>query len=314
MTLRRGAIILFILAIEFSAQAQWAVQSAAMAPTPIAFSFQDSTATLSIGVRSLAGNTPFFVTITGGTPEYLRPRRAYHTTQPANYLEFDIYDNLTNRNPILPVTDPAITASNVISGVTAGNRRATVTCPVLVPEIQSWNLFPSGTYRKVLAVNLYQGPFVQGGPYTYRATRNVTVNITVANTYVGVQITNPGGTYGSGMSAATLDFGTLSTGQFAARDAVVKSYLAYTLTFSSLNLGSLRPVSGATPNIPYAFTFEGTPRSLFTPWTSGVYALLNPATGAERNHPLTFTIGTVNPMLQSAGLYTDTLTVTITTQ
>jgi spore coat protein U-like protein len=54
-------------------------------------------------------------------------------------------------------------------------------------------------------------------------------------------------------------------------------------------------------------------RSLATPWTSGVYALLNPTTGAERNHPLTFTIGTVNPMLQSAGLYTDTLTVTITT-
>ena len=310
--LRRSILsIIFALSIGAAAWGQWTINSAAVSPNPITYAFADIQGLVSIQIRSPARNMPFWITVDGGAPEYLRPRRVVNG---ANWIEYDIYDNMTNRNVILPVTDGSITVANVLSGITGATRRATVTCPLFVPELQGGSIFRSGTYSYTLTVRVYAGTFVQGAYPVASATRNMTVSIRILNTYVGVQIADTGGAFGSGLSAASLDFGTLTSGETAGKDVVVKSNLPYTLRFSSLHGGSLAPASGTTPNIGYSFAFEGTTRSLVIPWTSGVYTALSPTLGEERNHPLLFTIGTVNVVGQAAGIYSDTLTVTLTTQ
>jgi len=295
--------------------AQWGITAASVnGGTNIAYSFADIEVAVSVTVRSLNPSSSFFFTIDGGGTSELYPRRSYRG---ADWVDYNIYQDSTYQDIILPVTEP-ITIANVVSGVTAANRRRTVTIPLLVPEAQSGTNFPTGNYASTLTIRLYTGTYAAwvagGGTAPAIATRNITVTIALANNFVRVFVVQDGGSWEEGTANATLDFGTLTTGLIRSMDVLVKSYPRnwYTLRFHSANGGALAPVIPGPPNIPYTFYYEGAVHSLAADYTSPQYPDMDATDYDPDVYDIDFEIGTVDPVNQLPGEYSDIITITLT--
>lgn len=309
-----AVILIAVIAAPLSAQG-WSITAAtANNGNDIAYSFAEAYANVSIRVRSPARNMNFFVTIDGGTPSHLYPRRC---DQGAAWVDFDIYQDTTYANLILPATEASISEDNVISGRTSPWTR-TVTSFIRVPEAQSGTTFPTGDYIEDLTVSVYEGTFADwlagGGTAPAEATRNLRVTINITNNFVRVFVAEDGGTWDEGTANATLDFGTLSTGLTRSMDVLVKSYPrnGYTLNFHSANGGALAPVIPGPPAIPYTFYFEGGVQSLVTDYTSPEYPDMASTDLDPDVYDIDFEIGTVDPVSQLPGEYSDIITITLT--
>ncbi len=251
--------------------------------------------------RQGRGDIDFFVTVDGGLSNSFQPRYA---TSGTNRIEYYIYDNLTARNVLK--SGAGVSAPNVIIGgfndPTSWYETTTASYAIYVPAGQ---FLPLGEYRDTLTFTLYTGT-----PANYNPSSAVSLTVPVVlatSRYLGVRLASPGGSYASGSSAYTLNFGNLWRGLTKELDMVVSSTIYFDVALASSRNGNLRQVGGSDL-VPYTLRIDGAPVSLTSGW---ILALQNqgPTIGGQRSYRIGVEIGDVTG--RDAGTYRDTVTVSV---
>jgi hypothetical protein len=253
-------------------------------------------------IRHTGAACSYFITFSAGNSGVFTSRTA---TSGANKLNYQIYDNITNKNILENLTaNPG--QSNVLSGSFASGNATQI--QTFTSYFAANQLPTSGTYTDSIRMDIYIGTVASHGASV--RNRTYAVSITVP-TLLDIAIVPTGSPFNVADGSMTFNFGTLSNGESLSADFMVRSNYLNTVKVTSTNGQVLKnTISGDTSQVPYTFAFNsgsvilpaGTPVNVVTSQPA------TPATG--KRYPMSVTIGTVG--WQTATTYTDIITFTAT--
>ena len=253
-----------------------------------------------IQVRHKGAATSYFVTFSTGSSGSFAARTAVNG---GRVLQYQIYDNLTNRNVQKDLTaSPA--ASEVISGSMPQSNGFQTQTGAFTVYLLPGQLPPAGIYTDTITMKLYPGTV--GSPGAVQDTASFIVSITV-NAALDIALVPRGAPFSIYGTSLALNLGVLAAGGTGSVDLVIRSNSLNSVTVSSQAGGVLKNVDTTDPStVPYSLAVNGTPASLAAgvPWPIVTSA---PATAfAGSRYTLTFTVGTA--VWPTEGSYSDVLT------
>jgi hypothetical protein len=294
------ALLLAVLAAG-AASALTITDKANVTTTALAVAYApDATAkgTAKIRVRkdTYVGNFCVVLTLVSLTPSAAEPL-SYRAATPAATAATTL---ALNGNPAA--------ASEVLSGNFSAAAAASATVNFNYAfQVLSATMPPPGSYVAVIREDLYPSAYPPTGTIT--DTNTLTVTVTVPPIYdVAAVPTN--GAFAVGSVSQNLDFGPLSPGLVRAADLAVRANSPYTLSLASANSGALANPLDPSSRVDYGLTVGGAGVDL----SAGPVALAvgrQPGYSAVHRYPLEFAIKPF-ALFPSAGSYSDTLTVTLT--
>lgn len=245
-----------------------------------------------------------FTAGSSGNPENRRAVSAAGTTLP-----YRIVDSEAAGNDLKTVSDDP-TENEVLFGTVARGETVTETFDVLLP---GGDLPPPGSYTDNITVELFDTlvSSIIGGDPDLVETSPLDIEIVVP-TLVDLSLVPVGGTFDPGSNAYLLDLGLLEDGTIGVLDMLVRANVAYSVTATSANDGTLAHIDpGDASRVGYTLRVDGSPADL----ASGPAVLATgtgptPTTGAR--YELEVEVG--DPEDATAGTYEDTLQVTVTAQ
>jgi hypothetical protein len=166
--------------------------------------------------------------------------------------------------------------------------------------------FPrKGEYTDEIELRLYASSTASGTPH---ATEVIELTVTMAEV-IDMQITHPGGVYGSGVQDYEIEFDPVLPGMTRQADLLVRANTVFSVEIESFR-GGVLTIPDDTSTIAYRFVFDGKTTSL--PAASPVPATTgeSPTSWGGRSFPMVVEIQEYG-LLPTAGTYTDTLNITI---
>lgn len=210
-------------------------------------------------------------------------------------LNYQIFEDSSRPRLLANVQAPQ--SSGVLTAVLRGETRE-LTLDMLL-KIPAGQTVHAGTYSDIVTASLYDAK-------TLRLLDQATISLTVpvparAEVTVSASSTHPS----FAKTYATLDLGTLETGETGTAYIFVRSTSDYTVSLASENGGKLRRQRGGWM-ISYALTVDGAPVRL-TSTPQRVLTAPGPTNGDA--HELEVTVGDVSR--KRAGRYTDLLRIMV---
>jgi hypothetical protein len=249
-------------------------------------------------VRHKGAACSYYITFSAGGAGSYTNRQLKNGTVP---LDYQIYDNMTNRNILKDIPGATFIYEVISSTVPQSNQNATY------PHSFTFYALPgqaptAGSYTDSFNVSLYLGTFPSGtlidGPMSVGATMTM-------GSAVAVSIVAPGASFDNFNTSYPMNLNDLTVPKTVYADLMVRSNAIHSVTLTSTNGGILKGPDPAE-TIPYVFKINNITRTLLpaTPFTlvSGVAPTL--VTGDR--YPMSVTIGTVSYLAE--GTYTDTIT------
>jgi spore coat protein U-like protein len=231
-------------------------------------------------------------------------------------MNYQLYTNSPLTNVFLdPVTGDSGTASNMVSFAGGDQSIATLTYYFSIPPGQ---YIPSGLYQDNVLLTLYGGTFLH--PSMPIASLSASHQATVRATAL-LSLVPTGNAFDPNQTSTTMDFGTLVPGQSMSIQALFKSNdnTGYKVYMRSDNGSSLKQVGGAA-TIPYSLALSPSnspnltnvvPHPTLTTTDMQVASStgVTPSTADRLN--VSATVGSFSAPVQSPGVYSDVITVTI---
>jgi spore coat protein U-like protein len=259
--------------------------------------------TVNFTITKLAnGNKSYAVTAgpSGNTGTYTR-----RLASGGNTLNYQLYTS--SAMSFVLEAPPTANSSQVISGNSVAQSGTVIplSFTFYIPPNQ---LVAPGNYSDQITMSIFNSYNDNGSP---QDTATVLITAVVAST-ASLCLVPTGSSFNNSSANQTLDFGTLAQGQVKSCDLLVLKNTSCTVNFSSANLGVLKSTPVATSDqIPYSCTVNGSVLNL-----AQIASLSLPsgvsATSDGTRLPITITIGNLgNP---AAGIYSDSITITVTVQ
>lgn len=218
----------------------------------------------------------------------------------SSILHYQIMDSAAS-GIVLKDTDGDSSGESLISG----EGSTTVSFDVIIPQGQT---LYSGTYTDQVTISMYR---VRRDSFRVQDTAVMVITASVSES-LAVSVAEAGGTFESGRSNVTLDFGSLSEGNSAVLDLIVRSSVNYSVGLESAGGGRMvSAISGETSSVPYTLEADGSLLVL----ESGVVEIAagtGPTPAAGDRVSLFFEIG--DPSGATSGIYEDALTIVVTTR
>jgi hypothetical protein len=253
-------------------------------------------------IRHTGAACSYFITFASGSSGTFTSRTA---KSGANILNYQIYDNITNKNVLEDLT-ASPTSANVLSGSFAAGTATQV--QTFTSYVATTQLPPVGTYTDAIRMDIYIGTIAAHGASVRNRTFTETMTVP---TLLDICLVPTGSSFNVASTSTTFNFGTLSTGQNLGDDFMVRSNGLNTVKVTSTNGQVLKnAISGDISSVPYIFAVNAVAYTL--PAATAVTIIASqPATVATgKRYPILVTIGTIGWV--SAATYTDTITFTAT--
>ena len=253
-----------------------------------------------IQIRERGAATSYFVTFSAGSSGSFAARTA---KSGANVLEYQIYDNITNRNVLKDLTaNPALT--EVITGSFPASAAWQTQTKSFTVYLLPGQLPPAGTYTDTITMELYAGTPASHG--AVQATNTFGVLITM-NAALDIALVATGSPFSVTGTALPLNLGVLAAGGFSSADLVIRANSLNSVTVSSQAGGILKNTDPLdTSTVPYAFALNGTPVALPAGTPRPIVTSAAATTFAGRRYALSVTVGTA--VWPTEGSYSDVLT------
>lgn len=207
----------------------------------------------------------------------------------------------------LSLTGAPTGPSQVLTGTFASNAKSNTTITLdFAFVVMPATLPPPGTYVATIDESLYGTSYLPTG--TAYSSNTLTVTVTVGAHY-DVSVVPTGNSFSLTSTSQALDFGSLSQGSTLGADILVRANVSYSLSLSSANSGSLVDVVDPTSLVGYSLMSNGVGYSL-SPGPALIAGGAAATFGSPQRYALAFTILPL-PTFPTAGTYTDTITITL---
>ncbi len=259
----------------------------------------DRAQSVTLSVTKTNGSCSYFITASPGNSSNYNARQLFGP----NRLTYNLYP-LANSTVVLGDLPGATASQTIVGTLSGGTSTNNHTYQFDIPVQQ---IVAAGSYSDTVQFKLYQGD-INGN--TLAQMVNVTHSASVPSV-AELSLVATGGAFDVTSVSRALNFGTLSQGQTLATDLLVRGNNGFDVTMQSLN-GGVMALSPAldTSTVPYTLTVNGAGASLAGAGTT--VATVGSATTLSGNRfPIQVTIGAISGGA-SAGTYTDSITVTVT--
>lgn len=165
----------------------------------------------------------------------------------------------------------------------------------------------SGYFQDTVTVSLYSEVLFANN-YVLAQSKNITLRA-LADSSIDLSLVDSGGAFSAGDTAQTVDFDTLTSGEFLNYDTMIRSNDGYAVTFQSQNGQRLKHLT-SNATVPYSVQLDGNTLDLSSGSTVQVKTQTGTTPAAGHRLPTRFTIGTLSGG-EPPGDYKDVITVTI---
>jgi hypothetical protein len=256
----------------------------------------------SMTIRHTGVACSYFITFAPGSSGVFTNRTAKNGT---NVLNYQIYDNITNKNILEDLTGSPGTA-NVLSGSFGAGTLTQIFS--FTSYIAPGQLPIPAAYTDAIRMDIYIGTIASHGASVRNRTFTETLTVPAL---LDISIVPTGNIFNVSSVSLPFNFGTLSTGENQGCDFLIRSNGINTVTVTSTNGQIMKNGNvGDTSSIPYTFKFNSTTYAL--PKATAIKVVTSQpktvVTGAR--YPILVTIGTIGWVSQAT--YSETLTFTAT--
>jgi hypothetical protein len=173
-------------------------------------------------------------------------------------------------------------------------------------------LIVAGSFTDAFTVNLYEGsdPLAFTTPVDTDAV-SVTINVPKI---IAISLVSSGGGFQAGQTTMNMNLGTMYEGQSSGLDLRVRSNAGFNVSFSSLNNGNMKHVSGNSL-VPYKFYVNGALLNMSNSLTVPVAGLSRSGQTAMSGlaYPIKVVVGNLATGAKLSGTHTDSITITAET-
>lgn len=278
--------------------------------TLVSVPYDESTASTSVQTIqvynfNLRNSTNIRIMFSKGSSPVFDPRTVRDSSPVQNTLNYQLYDNLTQRVILKDLTDGPITSGYISSTIPTGVNTYSYNYSLEIPSAQFKR---AGTYSDSFIMKLYK--VGTNNTLTLVDSVSITVVAEVASV-IQLAIGPTGFFFNPSTTQYTLDFGSFELFETLTCDSIVRANVPYSIQVSSLRSGVMRLTDHPSdPSfIGYDLFFNGSPTAVDLSSSAQLTSTTSMTTSAGQRFPLSVRITELD--WPAAGTYSDSLTLTL---